>query len=431
MLNRTTYTILATALAPVAVARLLLLSRKHSGYSANIGQRFGRIDFSTRGSHCLWLHAVSVGEVIASEPFVNRLLQEYPDFSICITNTTPTGAEQVRRSFAHWGARVRQTYAPYDLPGSVERFLDQLRPVGLVMMETELWPNWLAATHDRGIPSLLINARMSEKSFLGYRKLGKLGRQMMSNLAVVSAQTRTDADRFLQLGAKNALVTGSLKSEFELGNQERELCKQLAEQFCLPRPDQVMVAASTHEGEESLIAETFRQLWEQNPALRLVLVPRHPERCPAVAGILGDKKLPYRLRSDGAALDDQSPVLLCDKLGELRSIYGLGKLAFIGGTLVDHGGHNPLEAAAWGAALVAGLSQRNFDEMFRLLEQSGAMRRVRSEVQDMVSEFSGLLENPDQMDLAGSAARAYLQENRGACEANLALFRKHIGAHIL
>ncbi|MFX4227770.1 MAG: glycosyltransferase N-terminal domain-containing protein [Porticoccaceae bacterium] len=138
MLNRTGYTILATALAPVAVARLLLLSRKHSGYSANIGQRFGRIDFSTSGSHCLWLHAVSVGEVIASEPFVNRLLQEYPDFSICITNTTPTGAEQVRRSFAHWGARVHQTYAPYDLPGSVERFLDQLRPVGLVMMETEL-----------------------------------------------------------------------------------------------------------------------------------------------------------------------------------------------------------------------------------------------------------------------------------------------------
>ncbi|MFX4227772.1 MAG: 3-deoxy-D-manno-octulosonic acid transferase [Porticoccaceae bacterium] len=191
------------------------------------------------------------------------------------------------------------------------------------------------------------------------------------------------------------------------------------------------MAASTHEGEEGLIAESFRRLWEQNPELRLVLVPRHPERCPTVAEILEDKNLLYRLRSGETALDDRTPVLLCDKLGELRAIYGLGKLAFIGGTLVDHGGHNPLEAAAWGAALVAGLSQRNFDEMFNLLGQSSAMRRVKSEVQDMVFVLSGLLENPDQMDLAGNAALAYLQENRGACEANLSLFRKHIGAHIL
>jgi len=431
MLNRTSYTILATVLAPVAVARLLLLSRKHSGYRANIGQRFGRIDFSTSGTHCLWLHAVSVGEVIASEPFVNRLLEEYPDFSICITNTTPTGAEQVGRSFGHWEHRVHQTYAPYDLPGSVERFLDQLRPVGLIMMETELWPNWLAATHDRGIPGLLINARMSEKSFLGYQKLGKLCGEMMSHLSVVSAQTQTDADRFRELGAKNVLVTGSLKSEFELSHRERELCQELAGQFCLPLPDLVLVAASTHQGEESLIVESFKQLLQKNPKLRLVLVPRHPERCPNVAEILQDSQLLYRLRSDEIALDDQAPVLLCDKLGELRAIFGLGKLAFVGGTLVDHGGHNPLEAAAWGATIVAGPSQRNFDQMFNHMEAAGAMKRVKPEVGDLISVFSGLLENPDEMNSAGEAALAYLQGSRGACEANLGLFKKYIGAHIL
>lgn len=431
MLNRTSYTLLSTALAPVAVARLLLLSRKHSGYRTNIGQRFGRVDFVTRGTHCLWLHAVSVGEVIASEPFVNRLLEEYPDFTICITNTTPTGAEQVGRSFGRWGERVHQSFAPYDLPGSVERFLDQIRPVGLIMMETEIWPNWLAATHDRGIPSILINARMSEKSFLGYQKLGKLGQEMLSHLTVVSAQTSTDADRFRKLGATKVQVTGSLKFEFQLSNNEQAHCRYLAQLFVLPRPELVLVAASTHEGEERYLAESFRTLWEQNRALRMVLVPRHPERCASIANTLKSQGLQYCLRSAEQPLDDQNPVLLCDQLGELRAIYGLGKLAFIGGTLVDHGGHNPLEPAAWGAAIIAGPSQRNFHQMFNQLEAAGAMKRVKAEVPDIVTTLSGLLRDPAAVKAAGEAALAYLQENRGACEANMGLFRQHIGAHIL
>ncbi len=431
MLNRTSYTLLSTVLAPVAVARLLLLSRKHSGYRVNIGQRFGRVDFATQGVHCLWLHAVSVGEVIGSEPFVNRLLEEYPDFTICITNTTPTGAEQVRRSFGHWGSRVHQSYAPYDLPGSVERFLDQLRPVGLIMMETELWPNWLAATHDRGIPSILMNARMSEKSFLGYQKLGKLGREMLSHLSIVSAQTSADAERFQVLGAQHVQVTGSLKFEFELRSQERELCQRLAEMFRLTTPEQVLVAASTHEGEERYIAESFKQLCGQHPGLKLVLVPRHPERCSSVAAILKENELPYRLRSGELPLDDQHPVLLCDQLGELRAIYGLGKMAFIGGTLVDHGGHNPLEPAAWGSAMVAGPSQRNFHQIFNDLEATGAMKRVKTDVPDMVAILSSLVGDPATIRSAGEAAKAYLQGHRGACEANLSLFREHIGAHIL
>lgn len=431
MFNRTSYTLLARALAPVAVARLFMLSRKHSGYSANIAQRFGRIDFSTQGTHCLWLHAVSVGEVIASEPFVNGLMEDYPDFSICITNTTPTGAEQVARSFGRWGDRIHQTYAPYDLPGSIERFLDKLRPVGLVMMETELWPNWLAEVHDRGVPCLLINARMSEKSFHGYQKLGKLAVEMMSHITVVSAQTRADADRFSALGATNVQVTGSLKSEYELSEQERDLSACLAGQFGMPSPEKVVVAGSTHEGEETLLAEAFKLLWQKDPALRLVLAPRHPDRCKAIAAMLDKKGLAYRWRSQEIALDDQAPVLLCDKLGELRSIYGLGKLAFIGGTLVDHGGHNPLEPAAWEMAIVAGASQRNFDQMFNALEDAGAMCRVSPDVDSLVSLFSELLSNPEKMAVTGAAAAAYMEKNRGAREANLGLFKQYIGAHIL
>ena len=431
MLNRTSYTLLATALAPVAVARLLMLSRKHAGYGANIGQRFGRIDFSTQGSHCLWLHAVSVGEVIASEPFINSLMEDYPDFSICITNTTPTGAEQVARSFSRWGDRIHQTYAPYDLPGSIERFLDKLRPVGLVMMETELWPNWLAAVHERGVPCLLMNARMSEKSFRGYQKLGKLATEMMSHITVVSAQTRADADHFISLGAANVKVTGSLKSEYELSDRERELSFQLADQFGMPAREKVVVAGGTHEGEESLLVEAFKQLWQKDPGLRLVIAPRHPDRCKSIATMLDQRGLAYRWRSQDLALGDQAPILLCDKLGELRAIYGLGKLAFIGGTLVDHGGHNPLEPAAWGMAIAAGSSQRNFDQMFNALEDTGAMYRLSPDADSLASELSDLLLNPLKMATAGEAAMAYMGQNRGAREANLGLFKQYIGAHIL
>jgi len=431
MLNRTSYTLLTTALAPVAVARLLLLSRKHAGYGANIAQRFGRIDFSTQGTHCLWLHAVSVGEVIASEPFVNGLMKDYPDFSICITNTTPTGAEQVARSFSRWGDRIHQTYAPYDLPGSIERFLDKLRPVGLVLMETELWPNWLAAVHERGVPCLLMNARMSEKSFRGYQKLGKLATEMMSHITVVSAQTRADAEHFETLGAANVKVTGSLKSEYELSDQERDLCYQLAKQFGIPTREKVVVAGSTHEGEEPLLVEAFMQLWEKDPGLRLVLAPRHPDRCKSIALMIDQKGLGYRWRTQDIALDDQAPILLCDKLGELRAIYGLGKLAFIGGTLIDHGGHNPLEPAAWGMAISAGSSQRNFDQIFNALEESGAMHRVSSNVDSLVSGLSDMLLNPQKMASAGESAMAYMGQNRGAREENLGLFKQYIGAHIL
>lgn len=431
MLNRTSYTLLTTVLAPVAVARLLLLSRKHAGYGANIAQRFGRIDFSTQGTQCLWLHAVSVGEVIASEPFVNGLMEDYPDFSICITTTTPTGAEQVARSFSRWGDRIHQTYSPYDLPGSIERFLDKLRPVGLVLMEKELWPNWLAGVHERGIPCLLMNARMSEKSFRGYQKLGKLAKEMMSQIAVVSAQTQKDADHFETLGAANVQVTGSLKSEYELSAQELKLSFELAKLYGMPAREKVVVAGSTHEGEERLLVEAFMQLWEKDPGLRLVLAPRHPDRCKSIAIMIDQKGLGYRWRSQDMALGDKTPILLCDKLGELRAIYGLGKLAFIGGTLIDHGGHNPLEPAAWGMAMAAGSSQRNFDQMFNELEESGAMYRVSSNVDSLVFELSDILFNPKKMAAAGESALVYMEQNRGAREANLGLFKEYIGAHIL
>ena len=419
MLNRTTYTGLSYLLAPLAVARLCYLSRQHRGYVNNIGQRFGFGQFAQSERKPLWLHAVSVGEVIASEPFVRQVLLAYPDLPICITTTTPTGAEQVRRSFAD---RVMHRSGPYDSPASINRFLDRLDPCGLVIMETELWPNWIAALSKRNLPSILINGRMSAKSERGYKKLGKLSKQMFAEISCISAQTEADAQRFRQLGGSQVRVSGNLKADFELSDEVRKQTKLIAKNLALTDPYRVIVAASTHKGEDEIIISAFKQLQSDDADLRLVLVPRHPNRTTDIQQLLKQHQLGSRLRSENSSLDNAHPVVVGDILGELRALYGLAKIAVIGGTLVNHGGHNPLEAAAWSAALIAGPSQRNFDLMFDLLQSEGAMLSVSPDSQSLLDGLASLLINQGRLDAMGNSAAAYLLKNRGATRANIEIF---------
>lgn len=429
MLNRTIYTGLSYLLAPIAVARLHYLSRKHSGYRERIGQRFGYHNndetlTSDSNSKVLWLHAVSVGEVIASEPFVNALLLRYPKLKICITTMTPTGADQVVRSFfdAIEDQRIQHRYAPYDLPGAIDRLITSLNPFALVIMETELWPNWIAKTFEKNLPCILINGRMSEKSARGYAKLGRLSLEMFRHIKCVSAQTEQDASRFRALGAENVLVTGNLKADFELGDNERVKAEELASLFGLKNREDVLIAASTHAGEDEIILDAFAGLLKEHPRIRLVLVPRHPDRSADISGLTSSKALGYRLRSQNLSLDDEHPVVICDQLGELRVLYGLADIAIMGGTLIDHGGHNPLEPAAWSCSLVAGPSQRNFDLAFDALEQANAMLRVEADAKSLEDTLSQLLNDRQTTRSKGEAALAYLQESRGSTEKNITLF---------
>ena len=424
-LNRTLYSGLGYLLAPVAVARLCVLSTRHEGYRRNISQRFG-YNFPASQKKTLqpplWLHAVSVGEVIASEPFVKQLLASYPELSICVTTTTPAGAEQVERSF---GDAVTHCYAPYDLPGTVKRFLGQLDPCGLIILETELWPNWIAEVSvKRGLPSLLINGRMSEKSERGYLKLGALSREMFAGISWVNAQTERDASRFRNLGAKAVQVTGNLKADFELGPSERDRARMLARMLGLNDPQKTIVAASTHPGEDEILIEAFAQLHTGDNQLRLVLVPRHPERCKAIGRLSEAADLGYVLRSRELALSDLQPVVLCDRLGELRALYGLANIAVIGGTMVEHGGHNPLEPAAWSMALVAGASQRNFDSSFNSLQEEGALMRVESTAESVSRSLQELINDPRKVRLMGESANRYLELHRGATRKNIKIFEQ-------
>jgi len=437
MLNRTIYSGLSYLAAPLAVARLYYLSGKHQGYRKNIRQRFGYFDsapeLSTNSESLtsdstqkiLWLHAVSVGEVIASEPLVNSLLAEYSQLKIFLTTMTPTGAEQVARSFssAVKSSRVVHRYAPYDLPGSVDRFLTNLNPCGLVIMETELWPNWIAHATAKALPCILMNGRLSEKSARGYEKLGFLAEEMFSAFDCISAQTERDASRFRRLGAKNVVVTGNLKADFELSRHERTKAFELADILGLEDRAKALIAASTHAGEDEIILDAFSALLKDHPDIRLILVPRHPDRTLGIAGMAETRAIGYRVRSKNTKLDDEHPVVICDLLGELRSLYGLAGIAIMGGTLVNHGGHNPLEPAAWSLPLIAGPSQRNFDLAFDALEESGAMLRTEANAQSLSKVAARLLDDKSTVDSMGEAALDYLSRNRGATQANLQLFR--------
>lgn len=435
MLNRTIYSGLSYLLAPVAVARLYCLSGKHPGYRQNIAQRFGfsiPVRASESSTKTVWLHAVSVGEVIASEPFVKGLLSEHPQLKICLTTTTPTGAEQVGRSFADAVAkgRIEHCYAPYDVPVAVERFLDYLTPCALVVMETELWPNWIAQAAARNIPSILINGRLSEKSARGYKKLGRLAKEMMSSISCISAQTDEDASRYRDLGANRVVVNGNLKSDFELSDSERNQAKQIADALGLESRSNVLIAASTHKGEDGIILDAFARLRKNRSDLKLLLVPRHPDRASHIASLAKEKKIGYRLRSEKLVLDQAHSLVICDLLGELRGLYGLASIAIMGGTLVNHGGHNPLEPAAWGLPLVAGPSQRNFNLAFSALEKAGAMLRVDSNSDAIVSTISPLLEDEAKAGSMGQAALGYLNQSRGATRASLKLFNDLISLEL-
>ena len=428
-MNRTVYSGLSYLLAPLALGRLYYLSGRHQGYRQNIRQRFGYIDAETAGqAPVLWLHAVSVGEVIASESFVKALLSEYPQLRICVTTMTPTGAEQVVRSFseAMGFARLQHCYAPYDLPCSVCRFLDKLKPVGLVIMETELWPNWIAETTKRRLPSILVNGRLSEKSARGYRKIGSLSRQMLGSLDLISAQTEVDAARFKELGAQKVEVSGNLKADFELTDQETTQASQITSLLGLQADTRVLIAASTHPGEDETVLDAFSEVLKTFPDLKLFLVPRHPERTPDIEQMAKQRGIQYRLRSEALPQDDY-PLLICDLLGELRALYGLANIALMGGTLIDHGGHNPLEPAAWSLPLIAGPSQRNFDLAFHGLEQAGAMLRAQPDSHSIAEKITALLSDETHLRSMGDASFGYLDQNRGATETSIKLFAELFG----
>ena len=410
------YSCLLYLLIPVALTRLAWRGLRNRGYWRRWAERFGFV--RRLEGPVIWVHAVSVGEVRASAPLVKALTRDYPKHTILITTMTPTGSATVGELF---GTSVAHCYIPYDLPTAVWRFLNRTRPRFALIMETELWPNLFHQCHRRGIPLVLANVRMSEKSARGYRRVAGFTRATLANVSCVGAQTEADAERMRALGAAQVEVTGSIKFEMDVPADLLANSAALRSGFG-ERP--VWVAASTRVGEEEYVLDAFAHLRARIPRLLLVLVPRHPERFDSVAKLCHQRGFRVERRSerkDGVAPD--TAILLGDTMGEMLLFHAAADVSYIGGSLVPLGGQNLLEAAAVGTPVVFGPHMFNFSDISRMALERGAGRQVR-DVSELTSAVADYLESPAVRNAAGAAGQRMVAENRGALAKTLALLRQ-------
>ncbi len=425
-MNRTPrliYSVFFYLLTPLIVARLLYRAVKAPAYRLRWAERFGFVSPVSSDKKTIWVHAVSVGETLAAVPLVKALQEKYPDYRLTVTCMTPTGSERVKAAF---GDSVDHCYAPYDMPDSVARFLNRVEPKILIIMETELWPNTIAACHKRNIPVLLANGRLSEKSATAYRRIQPLVRPMLAQLSAVAAQHGDDGARFIDLGlADSALtVTGNIKFDLSLDQVIKDKAQQLLTEWRGTNQRPILLVASTHRGEDEIILDAFAQIKAEIENPLLVLVPRHPERFNQVAELCTAAGFNLARRSGGDKVDS-ADILLGDTMGELMSFFGACDIAFVGGSLVPSGGHNMIEPAAWGVPVLTGPHLFNFSEASQLLLEGGAMQIYHSADQ-MAEQVVELLQNQVQRTEMGNAAQRIAEANRGALDRLLNLIEKTI-----
>ena len=411
-MNRLLYTLLLHLALPLIALRLALRARKAPAYARRINERFS-LGLPTMKPGGIWVHAVSVGESIAAAPMIRALQAHYPALPITVTCMTPTGSERIQALF---GASVQHCYLPYDLPWAAARFLDRVQPRLAVVMETELWPNHIHQCAKRGIPVALANARLSERSARGYARFGKLTAPMLGELSLIAVQTQTEAQRFLDLGARPGCVevTGSIKFDLKIDAELLQRADALRQQWqATTRP--VWIAASTHAGEDEIVLAAHRQLLKTQPDALLILVPRHPERFNSVHELCISERLTTRRRSTAEAVQASDQVLLGDTMGELLFLYALADIAFVGGSLVANGGHNLLEPAALGKPVLSGPHLFNFLEIAAQLREAGALSEVENAMQ-LADKVAALLNEPSKMQRMSQVGLSVLKANQGALE---------------
>jgi len=421
-LRRFIYTSTMYLLTPVILYRLAIRGLRYPEYFARWRERFGFFP-NTGLRDSVWIHAVSLGEVNAAMPLIDALMQRYQNTPFVITTVTPTGSERVRRVY---GERVFNVYLPYDLPASIRRFLDRVRPRLAVVMETESWPNLFFECHARKIPLIVANARLSEKSLRGYGPVRPLARSALASARYIAAQSLTDAGRLRDLGAEPERlgVFGNLKYDMTVPQELQEQARAMRADWGARRP--VWIAASTHEGEEMPVLNAHAAVLRRFPDALLIFVPRHPERFKPVAQECRSFGFVTRTRSeDGcAAVDTQCFVV--DSLGELLRFYAAADVAFVGGSLVPIGGHNILEPAVLSVPVIVGPQTFNFVEITASLIEADAALRINDG--ELLGEaVIKLLADPALRQRVGTAARAAFEREQGGVMRTVEVVEKVLG----
>lgn len=411
-MNRTFYTCLFYIALPLIVLRLWWRGRKAPDYRHRIAERFAfdLPDFQKNG---IWVHAVSVGETIAATPMIEALLRQYPQWPLTVTCMTPTGSERIRSIF---GDRVQHSYLPYDIPDAMGRFLQALQPRLAIVMETEVWPNLVHSCCQRGIPVMLANARLSERSARGYARFPRLIRPTFAALSWIAVQTEAEAERFRRLGADGdrTSVIGSIKFDLQIAPSTLAQAAALRRHWQADhRP--VWIGASTHAGEDQTLLAAHRRLLEEFPNALLILVPRHPERFDEVDTACRKAGFVTVRRSLKQSPGPECQVFLGDTMGELLLFYALADVAFVGGSLVPRGGHNVLEPAALGKPVITGPSRFNFQEIANQLENENALTEVQ-DVEGLVNAVSLFWTDPVAYSKSAEAGLQVLKRNQGALQ---------------
>ncbi len=390
-------------------------------YFDRLGQRFGlgfpRID------GCIWIHAVSVGEVQATVPLIHALAKRYPTQKLLITTVTPTGAAHAAALF---GDSVQHCYIPFEFPHAVRSFYSTVNPQAALIMETEIWPNLYRGCGVRNIPLILVSARISPRSVPGYRRLLPLIRETLSHGIIIAAQSEADADRFLSLGAsaKRTRVMGNIKFDVDLDTEVTRHGAKLRSELFGERP--VWIAASTHDGEEQQVLDAHQKLLEKHRNLLLIIVPRHPERFAGVRALIENRGFNMISRTDELPCDASADVFLLDTMGEVPLFYAASDIAFVGGSLVPTGGHNLLEPAAQGLPIIFGPHVFNAQDIADMFVEFDACRQVE-DAAELATTIARLIENPHEAAQLGQKALALLDKNRGALERLLVLLEPLLG----
>jgi len=377
-------------------------------------QRLGFI--STQVKNSVHIHCASVGETVAAKPLIRKIARKYPKKNIVITTTTPTGRSEVLKLIKEINhSHAQHYYLPIDWPGACLRFIKKTKPDLSILMETELWPNLLNQLSKNNIPILLANARLSDSSLRKYQKHPKLSKEIFSKVSLVTAQYKSDKENFLKLGvAENQIeLVGNMKFELEFSQELKEKQQQLKQEWTTNRPS--WIAASIHPGEFDAILTVHKKLLALFPDLLLIAIPRHPEYFETLKQACKNKHLDYVNRSDNTSPNDSHSVLVGDSMGELTLMCGAADLAFVGGSLIERGGHNPLEPAACGLPVIMGMSHYNFSDICKMMKTAKILEIITNQ-ENLFDALKALLSDQILLESKSEATKQIFKDNRGAVD---------------
>jgi 3-deoxy-D-manno-octulosonic-acid transferase len=425
------YSVLLVIWGILLIPAFLYKAWRRRTYLPGLSQRMGRLPDSLRfdGRATIWFHSCSVGETLSLQPLVLLLHRRFPDARFVFSTITQTGQHIAVQRFVSYG-KGNTFYFPIDFASVAKRVLDWIQPAMMVIIDTEIWPNTLHQAHRRGIPVMLVNGRISAASFRHYRRARPLLRRVFGNYRALLMQSDEDASRITQMGAPpdKVFVTGNIKIDCEMpdAKSEEALLRNLDQAFEFSRLSApLIVAGSTHSGEEQMLLDVLR-LIRSRPGMeqtRLLLAPRHPERFDEVARLTEQNGFKVRRRTGGSDGDADAEVFILDTIGELAAVYRFATVAFVGGTLVRHGGHSIMEPALYAKPIVIGPSVENFRQIVDEFRAHGGARQISAgqedpklQVQQLLDVFLQLLQNAKEREDLGRAAFSILERNRGTTQ---------------